>query len=205
MAIIVPAILEDSVEKFNDKLAEVLVFPELKRAQIDVSDGKFTLRRTVQLSEIDVLSPVVEWEAHLMVESPEEHFLDAKIAGISTVVIHLESPGVKDRLPQLVAKLNEYKMKAALAIKPETSIDEAVLNAELFDHILLLEVHPGYQGQQMDSATIERIRTLRDREKNVIIEVDGGVKSANAKELAAAGADLLVVGSAINEFSGALL
>jgi len=199
MAQIVPSILEDNSAAFHEKLLEVLKIPEVRRVQVDISDGKFTPRKTVAVSDLDVLNPAYFWEAHLMVENPQEYFLDAKIAGFNSAIFHFEAVSDKKNLAQLAAELKKLKLEAGLAINPETKVEDIFEYAPLFDQILLLEVHPGYQGQTMQSGAMEKLEKLKKHLKNVKIEIDGGVKLDNGKAFAQAGADLLVVNSALYE------
>lgn len=197
MHIVVPAILEDDLDKFHEKMAVILKLPEVKRVQIDISDGIFTPRKTVQLSDIDVLTPVIEWEAHLMVKNPKDYFFDAKLAGFGTVIIHFEAVEDKKGLSGLVEELKELKIKTALAINPETKPEEIRDYLDLFDQILVLGVHPGFQGQAIEQDIMEKIQKLKNTQKTGIIEVDGGVKLSNIKELYASGAEMFVIGSAL--------
>jgi ribulose-phosphate 3-epimerase len=197
MSVIVPAILEDTIDAFNNKLVNILRLPDLKRVQIDISDGKFTPRKTVQLSEIDILNPIVEWEAHLMVEDPKEYFFDAQLAGITTVIVHFEAVKEKERLQQIAEELRGMKIVPGLAINPETPVEAIFNSIELFDQVLVLGVHPGYQGQEMDAGVLDKVKKLKNSDKNVIIEIDGGVRLTNVKQLYEAGAEMFVVGSAL--------
>lgn len=199
MAFIVPAILEDTPEAFRDKMAVLLKLPQVNKIQVDFSDGVFTPRKTVLPSELDALNPLIQWEAHLMVQNPRDYFFDLKLAGFSTVIVHYEAAPEKAELEKLVNELREIKLTPGLAIKPETSVEKIKDIADLFEQILILGVNPGYQGQQMDSAVPEKVKKLKNGQKNVIIEVDGGVKFSNLSELSEAGTDLFVVGSALFE------
>ncbi|MDB4940005.1 MAG: ribulose-phosphate 3-epimerase [Candidatus Doudnabacteria bacterium] len=197
MAVIIPAILEDTVEAFRKRMATVLKLPDLRKVQVDISDGEFTDRKTVQLVDIDVLNPMIEWEVHLMVLEPQEYFFEAKLAGFNTIVIHYEAIEDKNKLKILAQEIRELKIKPALAIKAETSVEQIQQDIQFFDQILLLTVNPGFQGQQMESDILEKLRKLKNASKNVIIEVDGGVKLNNVKELSEAGAEMFVIGSAL--------
>jgi len=197
MAIIVPSILEDNINSFDKRLAAILAIPEVQRIQIDFSDGKFTPRKTVELAELDSLSPAYFWEGHFMVENPDSYFFDAKVAGFSAFILHFEAISDKTKIKSYVEELQKYKMSAGLAINPETEIQEVFPYLDLFGQILVLGVKPGYQGQEISSTAPQRIKTLKNRKKNVKIEIDGGVKLSNARELLLAGAEMFVVGSAL--------
>lgn len=197
MSKILPSILEDSPELFQKKLAEVLKISEINRIQIDFSDGKFTPRKTFEVSDLDGLNPAYVWEAHLMVEDPNQHFLDAKIAGFNALIFHYEAVSDKQKIQNFVTELRGLKISPGLAINPETEPEQIADILQIFDLVLVMGVKPGYQGQQMLAGTAEKIAKLKKLAKNVKIEVDGGVKSANIKQMAEAGADFINVGSAL--------
>ena len=197
MAIIVPAILEDTPEAFASRAAEIFKIPEAHRIQVDIADGKFSPRQTIQLNQLDLLNPAYFWEAHLMVENPKEYFLDAKIAGFSSAIFHFEAVADKNELPALVAEIKKLKLQAGLGIGLDTKPEEIFSCLSLFDQILLLEVRPGYSGQKISAGVFESIEKLKKHQKNVKIEVDGGVNIENARKLAQAGAELLIANSAL--------
>lgn len=196
MAVIIPAILEDNIDSFNQKIAAVLQIPNLERIQIDISDGEFTPKKTVQFSEMDVLNPAYFWEAHLMVNKPRDYFFDAKLAGINSVIVHFESLDKKD-IAKLVQDIKDLRLGFGLGITLATDIEDILPYAQEFEQILILGVNPGFQGQEIDPAIFDKVKKLKSELKNVKIEVDGGVKVQNALQLANVGADMLVVGSAV--------
>ncbi len=200
MAVIVPSILEDTVEAFHEKVESILKIPAVERIQVDVSDGKFTPRTTVHVADIEPLNPAYTWELHLMCENPEEYFLDAKIAGFNTVLFPFEAAAGREQLATLVGKLRSMKIEPGLSVNPQTPVEEIETCLDLFGQVVLLSVEPGYQGQQFIEQTLEKIVKLRHSQKNVTIEVDGGINSSTARRAAQAGADYLVVGSALGEY-----
>lgn len=197
MPTIVPAILEDNIDDFLDKQSEIFKIAGLQRIQIDISDGKYTPRTTLALSDLDVLNPAYEWEAHLMVENPQAYFFDAKLLGFNTVIFHFEAVEDKSKLSEYAEELRSYKIRPGLAINPETLVEEIFPYLEFFDQIQILGVQPGYQGQEQAVNTVDKVQKLKKHLKNAIIEVDGSVNSGNIVSLLEAGADLLVVGSAL--------
>jgi ribulose-phosphate 3-epimerase len=197
MSSILPSILEDTPELFQNKLAEVLKISEIHRIQIDFSDGKFTPRKTFSIADLDSLNPAYFWEAHLMVENPNEHFLDAKIAGFNALIFHYEAVKDPQKIKSYAAELRSFKLSPGLAINSETDPGQISEFLDIFDLILVMGVKPGYQGQQMLPDTADKISKLKKVSKNVKIEVDGGVKISNIRQMAEAGADFLNVGSAL--------
>lgn len=193
---IVPAILEDTKAQFAEKMSRIVVLPGVERMQVDFSDGKLVPRTSLPIGEIDLLNPAFHWEAHLMVSQPEE-FLDYKISGFGTVIIHLEAYQSSEQLLKALDKIREQQMKCGLAINPKTPVASLKDYIHKADQFTLLSVDPGFQGQQFIQTSLERITELRRLAPDAIIEVDGGLNETNLYAVAAAGADLLVVGSAM--------
>jgi ribulose-phosphate 3-epimerase len=196
---IIPAILENTIEGFENKLSLLFKIPEINRIHVDISDGVFVENKTFDLSDLDILNPAFEWEAHLMVKNPKDYFLDLKIAGFNFVVIHYEAVDDKSTLEKLAVELSDLHLFPILALNPDTSIDDVVPFVKSFSQILLMDIEPGRQGMPFLESTYERVEKLKNTNKDLIIEVDGGIKSDNAKRLIDAGADFLVVGSGLFE------
>lgn len=201
MAEIIPAILEENWDKFSSRLSELLKIPDVKTLQVDFSDGKFTPHTTMAIGELDLLNPAYKWEAHIMANDPRSYFFDAKLVGFTHLIFHFEAAGSQKEAMAMADEIEELKMAPVLAINPETNPEEISGLLERFSQVLVLGVHPGYQGAEFVPETVEKVAKLRAMSKDVIIEVDGGVKTANIGAIAAAGADKFVIGSALYEGS----
>src|SRR6266568_3351575 len=90
MAMIVPAILEQTKEGFLQKLSLVIKLPGVERVQVDFGDGVFIGNKLLSAADMDALNPAFQWEAHLMVKEPKD-FLDYQICGFKTIIIHYEA------------------------------------------------------------------------------------------------------------------
>lgn len=198
MAIIVPAILEKTKEDFEVRAESFERIPDVQRVQVDFADGKFVENKTISIEDIDALNPAITWEAHLMVEEPVD-FFDYQMVGFNVVVVHFEAFADSSLIVEALAHIRAQGLKAGLAVNPETPVSLMVPYASSVDQFTFLSVHPGKQGQPFLEATYERVRDLRRMVPNAVIEVDGGISVTNAKQLIQAGADLLVVGSAMRE------
>jgi ribulose-phosphate 3-epimerase len=198
MSTIVPAILENSKELFDDKVYKLERLLGVEKIQIDFCDGLFVKNISLAVGEMDVLNPAFQWEAHLMVENPQ-NFIDYKIAGFTTLILHYEAFKNETDLESALENIVSIGMHPALAINPETSSSVLRYFADTIKHFTVLSVHPGKQGGKFINATIEKVKELREIAPHAIIEVDGGIKSQQIFSLNEAGADLLVVGSALFE------
>jgi len=196
MAQIIPSILEDNIDRYNDKMIAVLKIPEVQRIQIDFSDGKFTPHLTVMPADIDLLNPTYQWEAHLMVQEPSAHFFDLKVAGFNNVIVHYEAVGA-EKIAAVASELKKMNISCGLAINPETEIEKILPFTELVEQIVIMDIMPGYQGQKFIPKTLDKIKKLRNASKNVIIEADGGINISDISDVVAAGADRVIAGSAL--------
>lgn len=194
-----PSIYAADFSRLGDQLA-ALVEAGARVFHFDAGDGHFIPEITVGPVVIASLAPLVHaWGAtldcHLMVERPERHFEAVARAGGDSVTFHVEA--VEDRLGA-IAHARAFGLGVGVALNPETAIEEAVGAAEGADLVLCMSIHPGYSGQAYMPEATERIRALRAAlPTDVRVQVDGGINAETIREASAAGADLLVAGSAI--------
>jgi len=167
---------------------------------VDVMDGHFVPNITIGAPVVGALRQVTELplDVHLMIENPDLYIPDFAKAGSDIITVHQEAVPHLHRTIQLIHSLGK---KAGVSINPATPAGALeVIMAEV-DLVLVMTVNPGFGGQSFIPATLNKITQLRemiDRTGRAIeLEVDGGVKADNIGEIAAAGADVFVAGSAV--------
>lgn len=167
---------------------------------LDIMDG-------VLVPNISYGFPVVEaiaskaskpMDAHLMIIHPEKYVERFAKTGAAMLSVHLEAMEDPSAVMGLIRSCG---MKAGIAFNPDMPVEKVFRYLDCCDFVLVMSVFAGFGGQKFIESTYERIRTLKseiDRKGlDVMIEVDGGVSPANSSALAAAGADILVAGSAV--------
>ena len=168
---------------------------------IDVMDGHFVPNITIGPLIVQAARKVTKLplDVHLMIENPELYIADFAKAGADYLTVHAEAAY---HLHRLVQSIREHKgVKAAVSLNPATPLEALDYVLGDLDMVLIMSVNPGFGGQAFIPSQLDKIRALRkridDRRLDLEIEVDGGIKTDNAAEVAAAGADILVAGSAV--------
>ncbi len=187
---------------------KVLEEAGVKLVHVDVMDGCFTPMMTVGPPFVKALrrTPLLK-DVHLMIRDPLEKVGDYVAAGADIVTVHVESSIHVHRVLQSLGQMPHAadpsrRVVRGIALNPGTpvsSIEPLLPEAEM---VVLLAVNPGWGGQAFIPATLDRLRQVRDLvassgKEGTIVCVDGGVTRANAADIAKAGADLLVTGSAV--------
>ena len=165
---------------------------------VDVMDGHFVPNITFGPAMCAALRPHIKgvMDVHLMI-APVDPYLDAFAkAGANHLTVHLESGPHVHRTLQTIRTLG---CKAGLAINPATGIDAVPHLLDDIDLICVMTVNPGFGGQKLIPAMLDKIHALRAMvaDRPIHLQIDGGVTEANAAALVAAGADVLVAGAAI--------
>ncbi len=166
----------------------------------DVGDGHFIPEITIGPIVLASLAPLARgWgctlDCHLMVSDPERHFEAVAKAGGASVTFHVEAC---DDPARAIARARGLELGVGVAFNPETAVEDAVVAADGVDLVLCMSIHPGYSGQEFMPDSIARIERLRELlPEGVRIQVDGGINATTIGQACAAGADLLVAGSAI--------
>ena len=165
---------------------------------IDVMDGHFVPNISFGLPVIEGVRPVTKkpFDVHLMI-SPVDRYLEAFAkAGADVITVHAEATSHLDRSLQAIRSLGK---KAGVSLNPATPASVLKHVLDRLDLVLVMTVNPGFGGQSFIPAMLEKIAEVRDmvRGRNIDIEVDGGVTRANAADVARAGANVLVAGSAV--------
>jgi ribulose-phosphate 3-epimerase len=181
---------------------EVLLNAGARVFHFDVGDGHFVEPITMGPIVLQSISQLVharegKLDCHLMTEAPEKYFASIAAAGGDSVTVHYEAC---DDLPGAVHKAREQELQIGLAFKPATDAAEAAEAAVAagFDLVLCMSIEPGYSGQEFMPEALPRIRTVREAvPAGIHVQVDGGIGHDNIRDVYDAGADLIVVGSAI--------
>ncbi|OGE87752.1 MAG: hypothetical protein A3J07_03505 [Candidatus Doudnabacteria bacterium RIFCSPLOWO2_02_FULL_49_13] len=199
MTEISPAILTNDVSDFRKKYAELFALGHyFKKLHVDFIDDKFIHNLTVLPADLGFLkSSPFTLVAHFMTIDPQKYFAAAKAAGFEWVLFHYEAMTNDQEFAATIAAAAALGLKPGLVLNPETPLYSAAKFLDQVPLIQLMGIHPGFQGRPFQVAIIEKVKELRQLSKSVIICVDGGVKVGIARQLAKAGADILVAGSAI--------
>lgn len=202
MNYLAPSILSADFSRLGEELS-LIEKNGAKILHIDVMDGMF-------VPSISLGFPVIEsirknssmiFDVHLMIKEPERYVERFAKSGADIITVHAEACL---HLHRTIRQIKDLGVKCGVALNPATPLSVLDYILEDVDMALLMTVNPGFGGQKFIPAMYEKIGALRERiaEKGLKtdIEVDGGIKLSNVKEATAAGANILVAGSAV--FSG---
>ena len=165
---------------------------------IDVMDGHFVPNISFGFPVIEAIRPVTKrlFDVHLMI-APADRYLEAFAkSGADVITVHAEAGPHLDRSLQMIRAMGK---KAGVSLNPATPASVLKHVLDRLDLVLVMTVNPGFGGQSFMPAMLDKISEVRDmvRGRDIDIEVDGGITRANAADVARAGANVLVAGSAI--------
>lgn len=184
--------LERDIKKCENAGAQYIHF--------DVMDGHFVPPVTVGSSVLKSIRKITDCliDVHLMIDNPEEKVLEYAEAGADIITVHMEAATHLDRVINMI---KDHNVMASVAINPATPIDTLKHIIKSLDMVLVMSVNPGFGGQKFIPYAIDKIQELKkyidENNLSTDIEVDGGIKLSNVEDVMAAGANIIVAGSAI--------
>ena len=184
--------LEQQARSVEDAGAEYI--------HLDIMDGHFVPNLTFGPLVVEAIRKTTDLvlDVHLMIAEPGKYLTDFADAGADILTVHVE---VEEDVPALLHRIREANVKAGATLRPSTRIETLFPLLPALDLALIMSVEPGFGGQAFLPESLDRVRALKAeiarRGLKVEIEVDGGIDVENAREVAKAGARVLVAGSAI--------
>lgn len=185
------------------RLAEQVALVEAAGADylhLDIMDGHFVPNLTIGPGVVAALRKVsrLVFDVHLMLDRPQDFVEPFAAAGADLITVHVEACRHLHRVIQAIKGLG---CRAGAAVNPATSLAGLEEILPEVDLVLLMSVNPGFGGQQFIPSVVPKIARLRkllsDRGLKCELQVDGGINAANAREVVAAGADVLVAGTSV--------
>lgn len=189
---VVPAILTEDPKALETMVRQAESFTTY--VQFDIMDGRFVPSQSITYEHLAALSMKLSWEAHLMVESPEDYLEGFREAGAQRIVFHYEATPTPQ---EVISQARNLGLKVGLAINPETRVSTILPLVSKVDSVLLLTVNPGFYGSQFKPEVLDKVAELRNSQPEIEIGVDGGIKESNIAQVARVGIDVIYVGSAI--------
>ncbi len=194
-----PSLLSADFTRLGEEIASVKAGGATV-LHVDVMDGHFVPNITIGLPVVRSIRKVTDMiiDTHLMIEQPGRYAVDFVKAGADMVSVHVEADV---HLQRTLTAVREAGAKSGVAINPATPIESLTEALPFADFILLMSVNPGFGGQKFISTMLDKLRRLKEmivmRGLSTQIEIDGGIDRTNIREIAAAGANIVVSGSGV--------
>ena len=165
---------------------------------IDVMDGHFVNNITFGPALVKSIrnKTGLPFDVHLMIDPVVKYITDFADAGADIITVHIEA---EDDIRGAVELVQSLGKKAGIAINPDTKIDTIIPFLDVIDQVIVMSVHPGFAGQSFIGDSIDRIQKIKAliANRDILLEVDGGINSLCSQACINAGCDILVAGSSI--------
>lgn len=195
--LIAPSILAADFSNLQEA-CRIINNSEADYFHIDVMDGHFVPNISFGMPVMKSIKPLAKkpFDVHLMIEKPDRYITAFKAAGADILTVHLEAC---PHLHRSIQAIKNEGMKAGVAINPHTPVELLIDVIQDIDLVCVMSVNPGFGGQSFIEHTYKKVQRLKEMitaaGSKTLIEIDGGVTTANAKQLVECGADVLVAGS----------
>lgn len=201
MVQIAPSILSADFSNLKDEILK-LEKGGADYIHLDVMDGIFVPNITFGAPVIKNIRKFTDipFDVHLMIDKPERYIKDFVDAGADIITVHQEAT---THLHRTIEMIKSFGVKAGVALNPATPLETLEYVLDYVDLVLIMTVNPGFGGQKFIDSTRRKIKKIKrmvtERDLNVLIEADGGIKLDNFREIVDCGLDIIVVGSGIFE------
>ncbi len=191
--LIAPSVLAADFSKLNEEMQRISTADFV---HLDVMDGDFVPNISFGFPVIKGIRKAtdVPFDVHLMISHPLKYIENCKQSGADVVSFHIEC---LDDTEAVIDKIIELGMKPALAVKPGTDISAVYPFADKLYMVLVMTVEPGFGGQKFMPEQMEKVKTLKEKYPNLLVECDGGINESTIDVCKASGVDISVAGTAV--------
>ena len=197
---IAPSILSADFAKMGEEIRSLEV-SGADMVHCDVMDGVFVNNITFGIKMVEDIRKITKLplDCHLMIVHPEKYVERFAKAGADIIMVHYEA--CQENLKDVLDLIHACGVKGGAVINPDTPVEKIKDVISLCDMVLVMSVFPGFGGQKFIPTSLEKLREIRklidESGKEILLEIDGGITAENVAAVKAAGADVIVAGSAV--------